>query len=135
MALIIWNDDLSVGIRQIDDQHKELIRLINLLNESIILKNDNKISGEIINDLINFVEYHFSYEENLFLTHGFSESESHLKMHKYLKNQVLKIQYSYNFGKTDASAELLNLLKDWLINHLINVDKRYGKFLNEKGIF
>ncbi len=135
MELIIWDDSLSVGVKAMDAQHKKLIKIINDLNENILHDYDGVAFEKILDELVNYIDYHFKCEEDLFVENGFEKSESHIKMHKYFTNQVLQYKYLYDSGKKPEATELMKLLRYWLIEHIIKTDKTYGKFLNEKGIF
>ena len=62
-----WSDDLSVGLQEIDEQHKILITLINrLFTEAIMQKADQSVVSKILNELVQYTIVHFSVEESLF---------------------------------------------------------------------
>ncbi|MEK6737452.1 MAG: bacteriohemerythrin, partial [Planctomycetota bacterium] len=73
MALMTWNNGLSVNIKEIDVQHKKLIELINQLHGAMGEGKGKEVSGKILSDLIYYTVSHFTYEEKLFKQYGYSE--------------------------------------------------------------
>ncbi|KJU82799.1 hemerythrin-like, metal-binding domain protein, partial [Candidatus Magnetobacterium bavaricum] len=65
MPFIVWNDNIGLGIREIDDQHKALIDIINNLFDAMSAKRANEILSGIFKELIDYTRYHFSAEEGL----------------------------------------------------------------------
>ena len=63
---IPWSEDLSVGLEEIDEQHKILINLINrLFNEAILKRADKALISDILDELIQYTIVHFAVEESL----------------------------------------------------------------------
>ena len=124
-----WSDYLSVGIPEIDEQHKILVSLINRLYEEVIVNNaDRDIIEEVLSDLIDYTIVHFSFEEKLYHTLGYSELEAHREYHIDLKDQLLTIQRKAKENESVVNNELLRFLKKWLQHHIAVEDKK--AFLN-----
>ena len=66
MALIQWSSSLSVKVKQIDDEHQKLIKLINDLNDAMRVGKGKEALGKIINELVNYAAVHFNTEERYF---------------------------------------------------------------------
>ncbi|WP_457574094.1 bacteriohemerythrin [Desulfolithobacter sp.] len=132
-AIFSWSSGLSVGIETIDNQHKKLIDLINRLYRAVLGNENRTVSGEILDELINYAATHFQTEERLFDQYGYGETEQHKKVHKKLVEQVLEFQQQFNAG-AELDMSLLEFLKDWLINHIMQTDKRYSSFLRQHGV-
>lgn len=135
MAFIDWSDkDFSVGIVEIDDQHKQLVNLINELHSSMMARKAKEILGEVIDELIEYTAYHFSTEEKYFDQYGYEETDAHKKIHKDFVNEVLKFQKDVQSNKLFVSSKILNFLKNWLLNHIKVTDKKYMAFMHKHGI-
>lgn len=134
MPLFQWSENLSVNIAEIDAQHKKLVELINLLHDSMREGKGKDVMGKILNDLTDYTVYHFSTEEKLFEKYAYPESSRHKKEHENLTKQVLEIKGKFAEGKAVITMEVMNFLKDWLNNHIMQVDKKYSAFLNAKGV-
>ena len=134
MALLNWSESYSVGIREIDSQHKKLIDLINSLHEGMKTGKGKELLGGILNELAAYTVYHFGFEEKLFAEFGYPETIIHKRQHSDLVAQVKKFIKSYNNGGGVITIEIMNFLRDWLSQHIVGADKKYSVFLNSKGI-
>jgi len=63
MALISWNDNLSVHVGEIDRQHQQLIKMINDLDDAMKQGKGKEVLGKIVKGLSDYTAYHFSTEE------------------------------------------------------------------------
>ncbi|MCU7832335.1 MAG: bacteriohemerythrin [gamma proteobacterium symbiont of Lucinoma myriamae] len=133
MPLIQWNDELSVGINSIDEQHKKLINMINALNDALLSGQTKQVLSEIFDELAVYTVEHFDYEEELFARYGYSESQAHKNEHSALTEQVNNLQQKVKKGDFMISIEVMHFLKDWLTQHILKTDKAYAGFLKEKG--
>ena len=134
MALIEWTDSLSVNVAEIDRQHKKLIAMINDLNDAMRQGQGKDVAGKIINGLISYTETHFSTEEKYFDRFGYPEADGHKKEHAAFVQKVSEFNNGFEKGKLGLSIELMRFLSDWIKNHIMIVDKKYGPFFNEKGL-
>jgi hemerythrin len=134
MALMDWSDKFSVGINSIDTQHKQLIALINRLFDALSTGKGDKVLAPILTELIVYTKTHFAYEERLFTQYGYPESSQHKADHDKLAAQVLDIQKQMQDGKVGLSVGTMSFLKEWLSNHIVGTDKKYGPFLSGKGV-
>ena len=134
MPLFQWSQNLSVNIAEIDTQHKRLVDLINHLHDSMKGGKGKEAMGKILKDLTDYTVYHFSTEEKLFEKYGYPESARHKKEHEDLTKQVLDIGRKYNAGDMILTMDLMNFLKEWLNNHIMQVDKKYSSYFNAKGV-
>ena len=133
---IVWKEKWNTGITSIDDQHFHFVEILNKAYE--LNENDfNKIKiNEILNDLIEYARIHFSTEEDYFEKTGYPSKNEHLEKHKELLTQVLEFSSKFENVKdvTKNVKDLLNFLKDWLENHLIQMDHEYIPWLKEHGV-
>jgi hemerythrin len=134
MALITWNDSYSVKVRKFDDEHKILIDLINQLHDAMLVGKGGQVIETVLQSLINYTSSHFAAEETMLKLHGYPEYERQKKEHNLLVLRVLDIQKSIKSGKVPLSLEIMKFLKEWLQGHIQGEDKKYGTFLNAKGI-
>ena len=130
--LMPWGPKLILGIDKIDEQHKELVSLINQLHKSMKLKKGRQKSGEILKGLADYTVYHFGFEEELFEKYDYPETAEHIKIHKDLVTQVVDFKIQFEEGRATLTMDLMNFLTDWLKNHTLNTDKKYVPFLKKK---
>jgi hemerythrin-like metal-binding protein len=132
--LMPWGDDFKLGIDSIDEQHKELVRMVNHLHRALKSRTGAKESGRILAELAGYTVSHFAHEEKLFAAHDYPDRENHEKIHKDLVEKVTAFKTQFDAGKAGLSMELMEFLTDWLRHHILEVDKAYVPFLKEKGV-
>ncbi len=135
MPLISWSDNFATDIKKIDDQHKCLIDLINRLHDSMKTGKGNAVIESILDDLLNYTVFHFSTEEAYFKQYAYPESILHKKEHDELTEKTKALQASHRDGKLTISIEVMNFLRDWLRNHILQSDQKYASFLRSKGVY
>ncbi len=132
--LISWTDDLSVGVGIIDEQHKGLVDLINELNAAMRQRRSDSVLVGVLERLKQYTVKHFATEEEFFDKFGYPDSASHKKAHHELVQKVLDFEAELKSGRAKVTMEIMRFLKDWLVGHIMGTDKRYGPFLNSKGV-
>ncbi|MGO9378291.1 MAG: bacteriohemerythrin [Dissulfurispiraceae bacterium] len=134
MAFIEWNNALSVEIKELDDQHKRLLDLINQLNEAMKVGKGKDVMGKVLASLIDYTKYHFAAEEKLMLAHSYPSYVIHKKAHDDLTSQAMDLQKKFNAGNAIITIEVMNFLKDWVSKHIMSTDKQYTSFFRGKGV-
>ncbi len=134
MEFIEWGEHLSVGVTVFDNEHKQLVSLVNKLNHAVMSGSAKKTMEEILRNLVNYTKIHFKHEEDYMVLYGYPEYEKHKKEHEDLTDQVMDFYTRYQEGKAVFSLELMNFLKDWLTNHILGSDKKYKKFFLSKNV-
>ena len=134
MALITWNDSYSVKVKQMDEQHKKLVEMINQLHDAMKVGQGKQVVGEVLGSLVSYTKTHFASEELLMKTHGFTGFEEHKKAHTSLVGQVGDIRKKFMDGNAPLTQDVMTFLKEWLVKHIQQSDQKYGQYLNGKGI-
>lgn len=134
MAMMEWSSALSVSVKQFDDQHKKLVAMVNQLHDAMKVGKGGEVLGPILNSLISYTASHFADEERLMLQNGYPDLAKHKAEHDKLTSQVLDLQKQYQATNMGLSMAVMAFLRDWLVNHIQGEDKKYGPFLNGKGI-
>lgn len=132
MSLVQWENKYSVKIPEIDKQHQHLIELLNSLYDSMRIGESKKNLQHILQELITYTDMHFKTEEKYFDLYNFSKKSDHKQHHDLLRKQVIEFNEKYLAGNTTISIELMNFLKNWIQNHIMNEDMQYSEFLSEK---
>lgn len=134
MAFIQWDESYSVNVAEIDQEHKKLLDLTNQLHDAMRNGQGKLVVGNIINELLKYTETHFRNEEILMEKAGYPGLASHKLVHKRLVDQVKDLAEKANNGNLSLSLEVMNFLKDWLVEHIKGTDKNYSSHLNKHGI-
>ncbi|EHI97963.1 MULTISPECIES: bacteriohemerythrin [unclassified Clostridium] len=131
----IWDGSLSIGIDNIDNQHKELFNCIDKLLVSIEnLKSDDEVI-KTLKFLEDYVIKHFNEEEEIQRKTNYPLLDIQHIQHENFKNDLKEFKRVF---ETHGASTLLALniqqsLIDWLKNHIMNLDKDLGDFLIEIG--
>ncbi|NKI35719.1 hemerythrin family protein [Wenzhouxiangella sp. XN79A] len=129
---ITWTDDLSVGIEEIDEQHKVLVRLLNELNDAIHEHHGNEACLAILDRLVDYTRIHFAVEESLMRIFEYPDYENHKAEHEELVEEVLELRREIVDKERKISFKLLHFLKMWLTQHIMSSDQEYSQhFLNQ----
>lgn len=135
MPLMTWTDRLSVGIGVLDEDHKRLVSMVNDLYDAMRAGHGRDTLGRILNELVQYTKVHFAREEKFFAQTGYLAAAAHKQQHDTLTGQVLEVQQKYAAGASASlSIDVLQFLKNWLINHIQGSDQKYRPHLNEHGI-
>jgi hemerythrin-like metal-binding protein len=135
MPLMEWSDSMSVGVREIDADHRHLVSMINQLFDAMQQGAGRAKLRQTLEGLIEYTDAHFKHEERLFILTSYPEGEAHKKEHDNLKRQVVEMKFRFEAQENDAiTIEILTFLKHWLVNHTTGSDKRYSQHLNAHGI-
>ena len=132
--LIIWDNLYSVGIDLFDNQHKELIEMINKLYAAFLSGEAHKEAPQIINEMIKYTDYHFKSEEKYFEKYNYPETENHKAVHKSFVEKAVELKNGLENGKVTVSYDIMNFLRQWLIDHIMGEDKKYTDFFKKNQI-
>lgn len=132
--LIAWDDSLSVGIDEIDEQHKVLVRLLNDLNQAIKEHHGNEACLAILDRLVDYTRIHFAVEEALMRIFEYPDYENHKAEHEELVEEVLAMRHEITHEERRISFKLLHFLKMWLTRHIMDSDKEYSEHFLSKGM-
>lgn len=128
-----WNDTLSVGIEEIDEQHKVLVSLLNEMHDAISEQKGSSVVEEILAKLSEYARIHFAVEESLMRILNYPDYETHKGHHDELVQQVLDLQEQVRSGKAAISFQLMHFLKVWLTKHIMVEDQGYSEHFLSAG--
>lgn len=134
MGFLTWNDEYSVKVKSMDEQHHRLIDLINQLHDAMRVGKGTQVIGPILDSVIRYTQTHFTAEEHLMSSHGYPQFREHKLQHEDLISQVADIQKQVQAGKLTVSLGVLESPKKWLVEHIAGSDRAYGTYLSTKGV-
>lgn len=131
---ITFTEQFSVGVADLDDQHKKIMDYINQIHAAV--KTDSSLDEikNILGNLAKFTVDHFASEEKYFDQFNYPDSTKHKAIHEKLLAQVSDVVSRINAGEDVNLIEILIFLKKWLQHHILIEDKQYGPFLNKNGV-
>jgi len=131
--LITWSDKFSCGIKLIDDQHKELVELVNEMFNHVTGNDlqEKNYFNRVINDAVAYVKTHFATEEKLMLATKFDGYAEHKKEHESFILAVVENIKDYEAGKRLTLSTFTRFLKDWVLSHIALMDKKYFEYFKK----
>jgi hemerythrin-like metal-binding protein len=133
MEVISWKEELSVGVKEIDEQHKQLIKLLNELFSAMSKGQGKPLLKEIIGKLTDYTKVHFRAEERLMTVYGYPGLEQQKIEHSKFIKTIVDFSKKFSMDKLSA-GEVADFMKDWVINHILKTDKLYAPFFKKAGI-
>ena len=129
-----WTEDLSVGVGEIDEQHKELFRRINDLVKAIKQARCKYTIDETIGFLEDYAQSHFTMEEEWMQRTGYGEFGRHMAQHRVFLESLAQLKKQAAEPRVQGASYELSVttnqvVVDWIVVHIQKIDKRFGEFL------
>jgi hemerythrin-like metal-binding protein len=128
---LIWDKALSVQIEEIDDDHRKLVDLYNILNHSVVDGDATDYIEAVMEELISCTIWHFRHEERLMLKYGYEGFAEHKSEHLELIESARELQQKLLQEGKSVSSEDIEFLEHWLIGHILGTDMDLGSYLGE----
>lgn len=122
-----WNENFEIGIPHIDDQHKQLVNLLNKLAAHLANHSDDLVLESVFSELASYAHYHFETEEKIWEAYLSNDdwTELHEESHGNFLESVLEIKANKdNKPFDDIVYDLVSFLSQWLAYHILEADKR-----------
>ncbi len=132
MKKIVWNDQFSVGVKKMDDQHQKIIMIFNTLVDNAQATAGSEKVSEVLTEMVEYASEHFKCEEQLLRDHAHPDLEQQLTEHMKFRRQAGEFCLQASKGDEEVTQDLLNYLYDWWTNHILHEDKKYAALLGEK---
>ncbi|MEI6306779.1 MAG: bacteriohemerythrin, partial [Deltaproteobacteria bacterium] len=130
----IWSDTCHIHVAEFDGHHQRLFEIANTISEHLLKVSEHKSLANAFDALVEYTRYHFAAEEKLMGLYSYPEIDAHTRKHGELMNQVIEYKDKVLGGDPPDKAGFMNFMERWLVRHLLEEDRKYGAFLNEKGV-
>ncbi|WFS61333.1 bacteriohemerythrin [Pseudodesulfovibrio thermohalotolerans] len=130
MPLIQWDETMAVGMDELDDQHMELIDLINEVYEAI-QRHDEPRMSHILDKMRDYAVIHFETEEAILSSCRYPDVAGHARQHQNFTDRV--DDFKCNMLTTTNLSQVFIFLSRWLTNHIMNEDREFIPWLPQKN--
>lgn len=131
---IVWSDDMTVGCKALDDDHKVLIQALNDFIDAIDNDEGVFVTDGIFTALVDYTHYHFTREEMIMEACGYTDIVNHKKTHEDLKEQLMDSRTRYMLNpNAELEDQVRNFLTNWLQDHILVKDMTYRQDLEKCG--
>lgn len=134
MQYIEWSDRLSVKVAELDEQHKMLVSMINRLHDAMLANKGREILRDIVAEISEYVRNHFATEERYMRLFDYPDYSLHKLEHDQFAAEADELKCRVEGGTFVLTLEVMNMLKDWLQNHILAADMNYADFFNANGL-
>ena len=134
MEKIIWDKNYSVGLDEIDKQHKKLIEIINQLIDAQDASVRSEAVSDTLTNMMSYASYHFQAEEEYLKKYNYPDYVSHHKEHMEFIRKTAEFSMETVALKKSIPTEILSYLKDWLTVHILESDMKYKDYFESKGL-
>ena len=125
MEPIVWDSTYSVGVAEMDRQHKQIIGVINRL----IAEPDCEVSSELVSyaltELTRYASEHFKAEEALLAKNKYADLQSHCEEHQQFRRKVVALCQDTVAQSHLVPQALIGFIRDWWVNHILKEDMKY----------
>ncbi len=123
--LIKWETKFETGINRIDEQHKQLVAIMNKLHENIIIQKDGSLVNDLLMDLKIYTIDHFTTEEKMLKKYNYPAEKEHIEEHQKFINKVSENLFDVSSANLAKGYRLVEFLKDWITDHVLMHDMEY----------
>jgi hemerythrin len=134
MEQITWTEDFSVGVVRLDEQHKRLIKMINRLIAEPQTTTESEMVSDLLSDMTNYAQAHFTTEEELMRQHNYPRLEEHVAQHRAFQKKTVDFCSATVLNVGIVPETMLHYLSDWLVEHVLTSDMAYKPFFREQRI-
>jgi len=118
--MIEWSEGLNLGIKDLDDDHKQLLNIINELLDAI----NNNVAVDIIIDkftkLQSYAQSHYRREEDYLRKCGCIKLEEYKDKQHIFNNKIINLKNKLIASKNyEIFQEISLFLTEWLVAHII----------------
>jgi hemerythrin len=132
--LVKWKEDYSVNLTEIDQQHKKLIDMLNMVYDSLIREEKDDVLDQVISDMLDYAFVHFKNEEKYFALFRYKDASAHIAEHQVFTKKAEMFKCKNELDDFALKLETLIFLRDWLINHILKSDKLYLETFIKGGV-
>lgn len=127
-----WNENFNTGIDIIDQQHHQLVNLLNQLASHLAYGVDILRLNQVLDELTEYTQYHFNTEEAVWHAH-LPEDEmelAHQRTHQNFIDEVVKARTAIETMSSEkVEEEIISFLTHWLAFHILDNDKHMAKIV------
>ena len=134
MSFMEWSEDYAVGVPSIDRQHQQFFMFINALHEALHKGEGADVIRQTIEDLADYAAFHFLAEETLLKQIHYSMFLNHSSEHADFTHKIQEFRDKHHAGNFMLALPVMDFMKNWLASHILESDKKYGKFLHDNHI-
>jgi hemerythrin len=135
MEPIQWSEKFSVGVDELDQQHQQLIRMLNrLISAPDTIDTRSETISDTLQAMTRYAQEHFKTEEKLLKAYDYPGLKEHRQEHIVYRKKTLDFSTAAIVGVESVPQISIAYLVDWWVHHILDEDMKYKAFFAEKGV-
>jgi hemerythrin len=131
--MITQEDKYNLYVSLISEDHKKLIGTIDKAIAAKQHKKSPEEMKEILHDIIRYAIKHFATEEIYMIEFKYPEYQYHKESHMDFSIKALSYHNRIINSDYQTANQMLGYLKQWLINHFQETDRKYTEYFSRNG--
>ena len=128
MTLFTWKPEYSVHEAELDSHHQKLFSILNSVYENVMNSSELECILPMVDELLAYTRYHFSSEVEYMRAKGMPGIDEHIAEHMEFTHKIETLRTSYHNNDLEVSSDLIIVLGEWLLKHVIKEDRKYSEF-------
>lgn len=134
MPLLKWKPEYTVKKAELDSHHIWLFNALNSAYENVMNSSEPNGITAVVDEVSEYIKYHFSAEEHLMKEYGYDGIDAHIAEHILFTNNIGMLKTNYHENDLDASKELIIVLGDWILHHILVEDMKYSSVFTQEEL-
>ncbi len=130
--LMEWSAALATEHHLIDEQHQQMITLLNDLHSTLTQTGQSDELPRQLEALCDFTMEHFATEERLMAHLNYPHLERHRIQHDRLAAQAQELNHRCQCGQQLLCSDVTEQLREWMLDHFLGEDRELGLFLQRQ---
>ena len=129
MPLVEWGNEFSIGVDDIDKQHKQIVAMINKLHDAIKAGSSATACVGILDEMIDYASQHFALEQDYMKRLNYPDSAEHIDEHEKFATECRDFAEGLATGRISLSLDIGQFLLHWLYDHIRKIAMKLGQFI------
>ncbi len=135
MPLIDWTNQMNVGVKLLNNDHRKLVILINNLHDGLVTGQAKPELESMFEMLVNATRAHHANEEQFLADEDHHSSLMHKQEHEQMLDKLLELQIRFiNSAQLGVEMEIMHQLRSWLFQHVQGSDQQFAAHLKTVNV-
>ncbi len=126
---LVWKAQYALGHDTIDQQHRQIVAILNRLYESIRESTEEDQTGPILDDLCQYADTHFAYEEAVMAEIGYPDLAAHRRRHAEWKPEAQRFRARFERDGGAVGHDIFVMVRKWWLGHIQGEDRLFVPYL------
>jgi hemerythrin len=129
MDFFEWKASFSIGIKEIDQQHRKFLEYLNECYHTVQSDRKKRIDPTMLAKLKHYASAHFRFEEDLMTAYAYPKYDHQKRQHAYFKEQIEAFTRENRNDSNKSAEKLMAFMRDWFLNHIMVEDRDIAAYL------